>query len=285
MQTWVVWCLTDRKPGHYQQLLGLCQRLAAHQPLELHWLDINQPLQLPLKRPKLIIGAGSGSHWPLWRLARRYRCANLVLMKPWLPLACFDHAIIPKHDGHFRSDKVLSTAGVLNNVVPATQTCEQALGIMLLGGPSKHYQWSQEQVLAQIKKQALQRPEIHWQVANSRRSPEDLLPQIQAMGLSNLSLHDHRQTHGQFVAEHLSNSQYALITPDSVSMLYEALTAGCRVGIFELPALGQGRVVRGVQQLVAEGQISPLAEVWQQPRGQLWEAERAALWLINRIHS
>ena len=43
------------------------------------------------------------------------------------------------------------------------------------------------------------------------------------------------------------------VTEDSVSMIYEALTAGCRVGLLPLPRKSAGRLHRAVDRLIEEG--------------------------------
>ena len=70
-------------------------------------------------------------------------------------------------------------------------------------------------------------------------------------------------------------------------MLYEALTAGCRVGLLRLPRSRAGRVARGVERLLAEGWIMSY-EGWQAgvcpapPTGVFDEAGRCAHWILDR---
>lgn len=204
-------------------------------------------------------------------------------MKPWLPLSWYSLAIVPKHDG-LTGSNLLTTHGVLNNIQPQHPACQDQQGIMLLGGSSKHYQWSTGSIVQQVHDLALQRPEVCWQVCDSRRSPEQLLTEINQLGLSNLTTRSHQQTSASQIGDLLNNCQYAVVSPDSVSMLYESFTAGCRVAVFELKPARKGRVMRGVEQLLAEQRIAPLAGLWQQPRATLWEADRAAEWLLGKLN-
>jgi mitochondrial fission protein ELM1 len=51
------------------------------------------------------------------------------------------------------------------------------------------------------------------------------------------------------VATQLAGASRAWISEDSVSMVYEALTAGATVGILEVPRKRRGRVVEGMDRL------------------------------------
>jgi len=70
----------------------------------------------------------------------------VVLMKPSLPLRCFDLCIVPEHDNVAPRANVLSTLGPLNVIEPAAQKLERQ-GLILLGGPSKHHRWSDRKML------------------------------------------------------------------------------------------------------------------------------------------
>ena len=59
-----------------------------------------------------------------------------------------------------------------------------------------------------------------------------------------------------WLADTLAVTESVWVTEDSVSMVYEALTAGCCVGLLKLPAATEGRVMRGVQRLVSEGVVT-----------------------------
>ena len=74
------------------------------------------------------------------------------------------------------------------------------------------------------------------------------------------------------------------VTEDSVSMLYEALTAGLPTGVLGLPQRSDGRVVRGVRQLIRQQQVTPFS-AWvrgrplQRPDSSFDEANRCADWI------
>ena len=52
------------------------------------------------------------------------------------------------------------------------------------------------------------------------------------------------------------------MTEDSVSMVYESLTAGAATGLLAVPRLGETRITAGVANLQREGFVTPFAD-WQ----------------------
>ena len=77
------------------------------------------------------------------------------------------------------------------------------------------------------------------------------------------------------------------MTADSVSMVYEALTAGAAVGVLDVPQKRSSRIGRGLDRLAAEGWVTLFAD-WRpglrlhRPPGVFNEAERCARWIVER---
>jgi len=72
-------------------------------------------------------------------------------------------------------------------------------------------------------------------------------------------------------------------------MIYEALSSGASVGLLPMPSLRtSSRVLRGLEQLVAEGFLTPFAD-WENsrrlapPPALLREADRCAEWVIQNF--
>ena len=64
--------------------------------------------------------------------------------------SCFDLCIIPKHDSPPKQDNIFITQGAITNQSPVA-TVNQNTGLILLGGPSRHYQWDANDMLNQIR--------------------------------------------------------------------------------------------------------------------------------------
>jgi len=271
----VVWWFRDGKPGHENQARGLLRALSERGTLDIHQLPVNN-IRLPLLQwlfgrftigsdlpvPDLIIGAGHATHLPMLAARRAYGGRVVVLMKPSLPISLFDLAIIPAHDGVEASERVVVTRGVLNNVVAASDRSGQR-GLLLIGGPSKHHHWSDDQMLEQITEVVSANPEVEWLLTSSRRTPPVFLPLLRSRELPNLEIVPCEQTGPDWLPQQLERAAQVWVSEDSVSMTYEALTSGAVVGVLPVAASGAGRVVAGVEALQAQGLVTTL-QAWRE---------------------
>lgn len=292
----IVWLLTDNKPGHLNQLRGLAARLQQLAGVRCEFLTVTRrptlwqcwrgaPLFAGAPRPDLILAAGAGTQLALLASKRHFGCPAVLLMKPNFPYGWLDGAIVPAHDRPPARPDLLVTEGVLNAVVPVAQLRTEKRGLMLIGGPSRHFGWSSPQLAEQIRQLVTETPDWHWCLSDSRRTPPDFLPALS--GLANLECLRHTDTGPGWLPAAMAGSARIWVSPDSVSMVYEALTAGVPTGVLDLPGASGGRVVLGLRQLIDSGRLVTFAHrqgigaVAHQP---LWEADRAARWLLQRFH-
>lgn len=294
----IIWLLTDNKPGHRNQLRGLALHLEALAGARCFWIDsAAYPLSLwsalrgkaphlPLPPPDLVIAAGSRTHRLLLACRRAYRAFSVVLMKPAFPLGWVDAAIIPAHDLPPERPQVLSTQGVLNTIQPVQRMPDNHQGLMLIGGESRHFVWDGPALLPQITQICTEQADWQWTLTTSRRTPETFIQTLKAHCPANLHYVDHRTTPPDWLPRQLAQSGQAWVSPDSVSMVYECLSSGVPTGLFDLPPRGQGRIVRGIQQLREQGRLTGYAQRQQldllHPAPPLQEAARAAQWLLQR---
>jgi hypothetical protein len=296
----VVWLLCDGRAGHRSQLRGLAaalERRGVRNPLwvdarahRTRWRDLvfrRCPDSLPVRGPDLAVGAGHGTHRLLLTLGRAHRCLTCVLMRPSLPFVCFDAAIVPLHDGPPQRDSVLPTRGVLNAIQPSANP-DPARGLILLGGPSRHFGFPLDDICKQVRGLCGRFPEVQMMLSDSRRSPPELIPALRRDTPANLTLVDHRDTASGWLATTLADCGQAWVSEDSVSMVYEALSAGVATGVFTLPRARDGRLQQGLAALRDEGFLNALDAVlagqpMRAPPHALQEAERAADWLLARV--
>lgn len=265
----VVWQWTDGKRGHERQCDGLLQALAERRSLDHHLLPVpSSPLQrlwdflsasLPalreLPNPDLILGAGRACALPMLA-ARRARGGRVVcIMRPQLPPACFDLCIIPRHDGVAPSAHVELSEGPLNAMRPAASR-EAGLGVILLGGPSAHHTWDERAMLAQVARVLAARPDMRWLATDSRRSPTSLAARLAAH--DGLSFFSHRDTAPDWLPSLLARAEQVWVSADSVSMIYEALSAGARVGVLDVPVQRADRISAIAGDLLARGLVMSL---------------------------
>lgn len=279
--------LSDGKAGHENQSLGLAEAMARQVPAEIRTLRLDTGKNI-ISRVRLALGgkgrcadtdfviaAGHATHLPLLAAARARAAKSIVLMKPGLPMRLFDWVIAPEHDfpGAASGGNLILSKGALNRVVPGEG--EKSGKLLLIGGPSKTHGCDEKELIGQIGRIASGGA---WQVADSRRTPAGFLDKLQDE-VPGLEVFPHERTEPGWLARKLANVEEVWVTEDSVSMVYEALTAGARVGVLDMPRLkSDARVVRGLEQLKAEGYF---INKGQEPRGNLAEADRCAMILLK----
>ncbi len=294
-----IWRFRDGKPGHENQTAGLVQALERRCHLQLHeftsvpapralawWLGGRYPPGAGLPAPDLILGAGHATHLPMLAARRAHGGRVLVLMKPSLPCRWFDLCLVPEHDRPPARPNLMTTCGVLTPVRPGVK--DPRLGLILLGGPSRHHDWPPALVLRQVRAILAANPRDPWEITDSRRTPPGLLAELAAGGLPPGSrILPWRATPPGWLAGRLAEATRVWVSEDSVSMLYEALSAGAAVGLIQLPRRSHGRVAHGLDALAEAGRIVPF-DAWragrplQPPARPLDEAGRCADAILAR---
>jgi mitochondrial fission protein ELM1 len=256
--------LSDGKAGHENQSLGLAEAMGRRSAVELHLVRLEMDRN-PIVRmmealaaskkfpiPDYVIGAGHGTHLTLLLISRILGARSIVLMKPGLPMSWFDWCVAPEHD--FKNipnnSRFILSKGALNRVVPFAG--ERSEKWFLIGGPSKIHGFDEAGLISQIRELV---SDGTWQVADSRRTPSDFLKRLENE-IPNLTIFPHQDTGPGWLAEKLSSAVEVWVTEDSVSMVYEALTGGAKVGVFEMPRLKpDARVIRGLDKLKEDGYL------------------------------
>ena len=288
---WIL--LHDGKPGHANQLKGIvaAARAQGHMVTD-RWIDVTSrpPLLQDWGEQKstLVFGAGHKTHRYL--LAARWLRSypTIVLMSPSLPESAFSYVIKPKHDARCWDGKgTLRTEGALNEISTHAYVPEN-LGLILLGGASKHYHWDSHKVLESIRVSISEHPEYEWAIADSRRTPDGLLTSNNFPNTSRVRLFSHRETPYPDLVKLMSRAKRIWVTPDSVSMLYEALSSGAKCGAFRLAPKKRSRVAARLEAMLDRGRLDSVTsslEILQaeNPFERLNESERAIEWLNSRI--
>lgn len=297
----VVWIVSDGKPGHVNQSLGLAEALARATPAAIHTLPALPawrawPALLSkrvpgatLPAPDLVVGAGHATHLTLLAVRRARGGRAVVLMKPSLPRSAFDLSIIPEHDGIAPDARTLVTEGALNRIRPAPHPSGTPdRGLLLIGGVSPHFEWDSDAILLQIKSILARTPDMEWTLTTSRRTPEDFLARLPAA--PRLTVVPHTATPPDWLPAQLAQSGTVWVTPDSASMVFEALSAGADVGVFDLPVNPTSRVGWAIARLADAHRVTRFAN-WcahgaLHPNAQpLAEADRCAAWILNWLHT
>lgn len=288
-----VWQWTDGKRGHERQCEGLVAALAARVGVNLSLLRApgsawargiafcGGPLSLPQGAPDLLLGAGRACQLPLLATRRRRGGRAVYLMRPQLPLSWFDLCVVPRHDGVARRARVEVSEGPLNPVRPAP-TRDEGLGLVLLGGPSAHHDWDSAALLVQLERVLRTTPARRWVVTDSRRAPRELGARLAA--LPGIEFHSHRDTPPDWLPALLARAAEVWVSADSVSMIYEALSGGARVGVLDVPARRADRITTIAADLRARGLVHGVDEapLTAAPAPPLDEAGRVAELILAR---
>lgn len=294
--------ISDKKPGHYKQSLGLALALQQQCSCQTSSLELpaNSGLFAKLKLASsfaaqsqgvdLIICAGHGTHVAALYLKRRLRAKVVVLMRPSLPQACFDFLIVPQHDATKAmcadKRKVFISEGVLHDVYPQPQQPKDR-ELILVGGASKEFAWNEQLFFEQLGWIVTQ-AEKKLVLSNSRRSPQGLLERIAAK-FPAIEVHDCHSTAADWVRKQLASSSKVWVSRDSFSMIYEALGSGAQVGLIELDLLKNGRIATAIATLERQGKIASVARLQQSSQTmagnseQFSQAQLAARWLLEQL--
>ncbi|GLQ32509.1 mitochondrial fission ELM1 family protein [Litoribrevibacter albus] len=292
--------VTDEKPGHKNQLLGLEQSLRMQTQIESIWISARETtaswFDVIAKRcqveldwiPDVVVGAGNSTHKLVLAIKRKFQCFSVILMKPSLiPMSWFDALIVPEHDNPSSHVNVYSSCGVLNKIRPrGVDYRTTGRGLILIGGDSKHYQWDSSLVCSQIERVISKTRNVKdWLIADSRRTPVSFELEVHELMKDVITYISHYDTSPEWLPEQMSKSDCIWVTPDSVSMVYEALTSGAEVGVFDLPVKKNNRITKGVDSLRRDQRIMSVDNMLKIRAGSVFgsEADRAAKWLLDCI--
>lgn len=298
----VIWLISDGKRGHLNQAIGLSRAIESRIPTETYtipaprvlralfdWLRGRTLIGSELPNPDIVIGVGHRTHPAILSVSRARGGRSIVLMQPTLPTSAFDLVIIPEHDAPKQRQNVIVTRGVMNPIRPAGNP-QPNLGLMMIGGPSRHVRWDDDSIAKQVQEVALNDQSMQWELTTSRRTPDSTIERLAMRKLPNVSMTPFAETTNDWVVQRLERCSCVWVSADSVSMVYEALTAGAAVGVFDVTQRRRNRVSMGLEQLIREDMVKSF-NVWQRarvlkpPSTRINEADRCAEYIIDRWFS
>ncbi|MFH7320451.1 mitochondrial fission ELM1 family protein [Desulfurivibrio sp. D14AmB] len=295
----------DGRPGHEKQTKALIRALGRLTPVNTTEVRLTGAPPADHHRPPrgagdgkgaaadLLIGSGRRTHLPLLlaKLRSRGRSRAICCMNPNILLrGLFDLCLVPAHDGVRAGANIFPTDG------PPCLTTDQGRhetnhSLLLIGGldPKSHF-WDQTQVLHQAQTLLDQRPDQHWTISSSPRTPPATVAELAELAATRerVQFWPAPATPPGWIEEQYDRHREVWVTADSISMVYEALSAGCRVGIMPVKwRRQQNKFQRGLDLLRQRGQIIYLAERLAGKKfppavAPLVEAERCAKEILGR---
>ena len=265
----VIWRISDGRAGHDTQSKGLVKALNLIKPCDCHDIELSDRkygiLDLLFKKfttieklpdPDIIIGAGHNTHLPILCAKRTRGGRSVVIMKPNFPASWFDFCFIPEHDKPKIADNILTTKGAINCITPSIEHMDDH-GLILIGGPSRHFHWDNEYLLQQLKEILKTNTDIKWEISDSARTPEETSKALATIRAPNVEYKDYSSTGTAWVARRLNLAANVWVSADSVSMIYEALTSGSAVGLLDVPARGTNKLIINLAGLVEDSMATP----------------------------
>jgi len=247
-------CL-DGRPGHEKQTQGVIAALTRLTPVAATYTKLPRPtvatglknwivylgtLGLRTWQPTgskavdLIIGTGAATHIPMLRLKGRSHAKIVTCMTPDpLLVGKIDLCLVPHHDQPPQRANIFTTIGPPG--LPArTRRSDSQRNLILVGGrDEKSHAWQTASLLAQIKTLVAREPDLTWTITSSPRTPGECEIRLQALadGYPQVTFFRAQDTAKGWIEGAYAQNGTAWVTADSISMIYEALTAGCRVGV------------------------------------------------------
>lgn len=287
-----VWRFLDGKIGHEKQSLALVKFIKNEIKTKLFNIDINNMGSLLFKykklielpKPDLIIGIGHKVHISVLIAKIIFGGKSIIIMKPSMPINWFDLCIIPDHDKYNGKGLIYKTKGALcDGKNKGIKDSKKSL--ILIGGTSKNFVWDSNYLINQIEDLVSNNGSIKFLLSTSRRTPQDFIMKIRKIRKKNLIIVPLKDQEENWLENNFNNTKISWISEDSISMIYESLTAGQQVGILKQKKSKNNRIKNSLNMLRKEGyifydedgnyKINRKVKIFPN------EAKKCATWLIN----
>ena len=302
----------DGRPGHEKQTMGILGELRAMVDLEVIEIRLKRQTLLAMVldlagllalRKKtsglgdyhdadLLIGTGSQAHVPMLRMKRALGIPAVTCMVPASYLRpMFDLCFAPLHDGIAAGGNIVTTIGPPNCASPQGEK-DDSTGLILLGGVDpKSHDWRSLELVEQIRTIIRRGEGVRWTISSSPRTPEDMVEMMTELAdeAANVDFFRFEETEPGWIEKQYARSRYVWVTADSMSMVYEALSAGCRVGLLPVAwKRAENKFKRSADYLAQHGLVVPYSS-WLAGREGQWqgheplnEARRCAAEIVRR---
>ncbi len=299
----------DGRPGHEKQTKGVLGALKILTDIQVRheavkeqgaiaqlkrWFGFAGTRILPGRSGRgdvdIIIGTGSRIHIPMIFHQRRHGGRLVTCMTPdRMVRSCFDLCLVPQHDASAKRANVFITVGP---PVPVTDldAHDSDRGLILVGGVDhKSHHWDSQCVLNQIQAVVDRQSKIRWTISSSPRTPDDMTRMLEqyAGGIDHVAFYSFQHTPKGWVETAYAENKMVWVTADSISMVYEALSAGCQVGILPVQWKNRKNKFQRSIDFLNEAQLIVTYDQWLEgqrssSRAPLNEAKRCAEEILRR---
>ena len=154
-------------------------------------------------------------------------------MKPSLPLNFFDLCFIPSHDLSKNYKNTIATFGPINKL-RGVKNKNKNKGLILLGGLSKHFEWSNNEVAEHINKIIFENQSKDITIFDSRRTPKNFLNILKRKLKKPIEIVRYKDKESDLITKKMEYAKYIWVTEDSLSMIYESIAVGSEVTCINL---------------------------------------------------
>ena len=238
----ILW-VKDNKKGHLKQVKALLEEFKKIKSVNISEFQIDKKFFnkiIPSSKTEfadIVIGAGHDVYPYLLNSKKKNpNIKSIAILSPSYFKKKFDLICAPFHDMHKlnKYKHVLYFDGSLASV--STKKCNDEIGMMAIGGKNKYFEFDKHNLIKQIQYMITLYPNKDWYIFNSRRTPKDFLNQIkdQLEFISKKVIYvEHNDTSYNF-DEFIEMSSIKVITPDSMSMIYESISTSGETILFSL---------------------------------------------------
>ncbi|MGL1932893.1 MAG: mitochondrial fission ELM1 family protein [Desulfotalea sp.] len=243
----------DGRPGHEKQSRGIINSLGdiidaeilefqvprlnlVNYVFEISKLKIfkkSNKFKFDCSECDLLLGAGRHTHLPMLFAKKMFGVKIVTCMDPgFLIRRDFDLCFIPNHDKVSKAKNIAFTTGPPNTSINNHQH-KSNKGLILVGGTDeKSHYWNNEELVSQINS-IIENKQISWKISSSPRTPKDTVSLLKniAFKSTNTDFYNYLDTANDWLESQYDQNKYVWVTGDSISMVYESLTAGCDVGL------------------------------------------------------
>ena len=296
--------LLDGRPGHVKQTQGILQALQELVEVDIREMVVfAQPFLGVLKQlfllgcpgkglvhplvegADLLLGTGSRTHLPLLLYKKSYGIPALTCMSPSAIIRRnFDLCFVPEHDGLAESHNIMHTVGA-PNCSRNKGRHQDNQGLILLGGvDTKSHFWNSAAIAHMVRDIVARENSMQWTISSSPRTPVDTVCLMRELAAAHAHVRffAYQETQPGWIEDQYDKNSMVWVTSDSISMIYEALTGGCKVGVIPLIWRKENSKFKRNENLLLEKGLVLSFSSWQQGQStwreniQLNEAQRCA---------
>ena len=132
----------------------------------------------------------------------------------------FDLCFIPSHDLSKNYKNTIATFGPINNL-RGVKNKNKNKGLILLGGLSKHFEWSNNEVAEHINKIIFENQSKDITIFDSRRTPKNFLNILKRKLKKPIEIVRYKDKESDLITKKMEHAKYIWVTEDSLSMIYE----------------------------------------------------------------